>query len=104
MSNLTPEQKYLIVSAELKARGLKPAVRKKEKPKETWRLGENGFFTRSDGNLYVPTKTQGEFINSAAQFSAFVGSRGSGKTAAGAQKALKKVKEGLSGSVLNPDF
>ena len=88
----------------MKARGLKPAVRKKEKPKETWRLGENGFFTRSDGNLYVPTKTQGEFINSAAQFSAFVGSRGSGKTAAGAQKALKKVKEGLSGSVLNPDF
>ena len=80
MSNLTPEQKYLIVSAELKARGLKPAVRKKEKQKENWRLGENGFFTRSDGNLYIPTKTQGEFINSDAQFSAFIGARGSGKS------------------------
>ena len=80
MSNLTPEQKYLIVSAELKARGLKPAVRKKEKQKENWRLGENGFFTSSDGNLYVPTKTQGEFINSDSQFSAFIGARGSGKS------------------------
>jgi len=104
MSNLTPEQEFLIISAELKARGLQPVIRKKEKPKETWRLGENGFFTRSDGNLYIPTRTQGEFINSDAQFSAFIGARGSGKTAAGAQKALKKVKEGLSGAVLNPDF
>jgi len=101
--NLTSEQEYRMVLAEMKARGLS-RPEKKEVKKTTWSVGENGYFIRNDGNLYIPTEKQGNFIHSRAQYSAFLGARGSGKTAAGAQKALNKIKEGLSGSVLNPDF
>jgi len=67
-------------------------------------VDRNGYFTRRDGRYYNANESQKAFIDSKARFCAFVGSRGSGKTAAGAQKALRKVAQGLSGVIINPDF
>lgn len=104
---LTESQKEVLLAtlAEAKRRGLDipdSAIGKKEKLR--WKLGANGYFSRRDGKIYNPTDSQGGFITTNARFSLFYGSRGSGKSAAGSQKALKKIKEGQSGSVLNPDF
>jgi len=64
----------------------------------------NGYFVRRDGRMYDPTESQQNFILSSSRFILFYGSRGSGKTTAGAQKALKKISEGENGAVLNPVF
>lgn len=64
----------------------------------------DGYFTKLSGKRYIPIGDQGAFINSSAVFSAFIGSRGSGKSGAGSQKALKKISQGLSGAVFNPKF
>ena len=98
------EEEKALVLAEMKARGLVLPQRESKIKNITWKLGSNGYFPRSDGQEYIPTMKQGNFINSNAQFSAFLGARGSGKTAAGAQKGMQKIKEGQSGAVLNPDF
>ena len=44
------------------------------------------------------------FHASPARFRLLAGGRGSGKTAAGAQEALRRIRAGQSGAVLNPDF
>ena len=101
--NLTSEQEYRMALAEMKARGLSRP--KKEKVKElTWQLGENGYFVKSDGSFYTPTEKQAKFIASNAQYSAMITARAGGKTAAGSQKSLNKIKAGESGAVLNPNF
>lgn len=69
-----------------------------------WHVDENGYFIKIDGKHYEASVNQEGFINSRARFSLFYGSRGSGKSGAGAQKAMKKVRQGESGAVLNPDF
>jgi predicted phage terminase large subunit-like protein len=69
-----------------------------------WPIGSNGYFVRRDGKIYIPKGEQENFIQSTARFSLFRGGRGSGKTAAGAQKALLKIMKGESGAVLNPVF
>ena len=69
-----------------------------------WPLAPNNYFVRKDGKLYEPSPSQGNFINSTARYCLFYGSRGSGKSGAGAQKALKKIMLGESGAVINPDF
>jgi predicted phage terminase large subunit-like protein len=63
-----------------------------------------GYFSKLDGSLYKPTEQQEAFIASTARFVGFGGSRGSGKSGAGAQKALRKIMQGYSGGVLNADF
>ena len=63
-----------------------------------------GWTRRDDGHSYEPSEGQLEFHNSKARFKALVGGRGSGKSAAGAQEALKRIRKGLSGAVFNPDF
>lgn len=64
----------------------------------------HGYFSKLDGTLYSPTDEQGAFVKSDARFVGFFGGRGSGKSAAGAQKAVKKISQGYNGAVLNPDF
>lgn len=75
-----------------------------KKQKLNWPIAENGYFVRNDGKIYNPSEKQGAFIASKSPFSQFYGKRGSGKSAAGAQKALFKIKQGLPGAVMNPDF
>lgn len=98
-------QQLLAAILEAKIRGLTlpQNVTGRGKPLD-WKMGSNGYFTSREGKIYDPTDSQAGFVASDARYALFYGSRGSGKTAAGAQKALKKVKLGLSGAVLNPDF
>lgn len=88
---------------EAKARGIPIPTEKAEKRVE-WNLGSNGYFAREDGRLYTPTPTQESFINDDARYVCFASGRGGGKTAASAQKALRKIMQGESGAVLNPSF
>lgn len=103
------EQEYLALGLQyLRAKGVQLSTEtansgKKEKIK--WPVDPNGYFLKQDGKSYIPTEPQYNFIHSKAIFSLFFGSRGSGKTGAGAQKALRKIQEtGGDGSVMNPDF
>lgn len=102
------EQKRLLaVLLEMKARGI-PMPDGIEIPKTrndlNWGLGENGFFRKDDGNPYNPTDAHKLFASDTARFCLLRGSRGSGKTAAGAQKALLKVMQKKDGMVVNPDL
>lgn len=104
--NLSPEEKrrLLTILAEMKARGIE--IPKEEKPVFTdqWNIDENGYFVRDDGKHYNPGPNQKAFTLSKAAYSCMYGRRGCGKTGAGAQKALLKIHQGLSGSVINPDL
>jgi len=90
--------------AEAKRRGIDPKEEIKSFKKHKFTLGENGYFTNINGRIYDPTESQGAFIHSQARFSLFFGSRGCGKSGAGSQKALFKIKQGYSGAIYNPDF
>jgi hypothetical protein len=100
--------KALLAEAEARGIDLKHEIREKNiksaKVVARWPLDDNGYFRREDGRTYIPTKPQKGFIASRARFSCFRGGRGSGKSAAGAQKALQKIMRGEPGAVLNPDF
>ena len=61
-------------------------------------------FPRSDGHTYRPSGGQSSFHDDLARFRVLFGGRGSGKTTAGAHEALKYIRQGMSGAVLNPDF
>lgn len=67
-------------------------------------IGSNGYFLRNDGQPFEPSPAQEAFIKSTSRYSLFVAGRGSGKSAAGSQKALFKIMQGESGVVINPDF
>ena len=91
---------------EISSRGLQEpksvnpeAIKDKE-----WRLGGNGYFLRNDGHQYIPTEQQELFTKSTARFVLFRGGRGSGKSAAGSQKAMFKIMAGEDGAVINPVF
>jgi predicted phage terminase large subunit-like protein len=103
--NLSPEQKEELAIAieELERRGINipQAIHRK---RIRWPVDRNGYFVKKDGSYYEPSENQGGFVESPAYFSAFIGPRGSGKTGAGAQKALIKTARGGDGAVLNPDF
>ena len=97
-------RRVLQLAKELQARGIPVSQVLRQKERENWRQDERGYFLRYDGKRYNPTEGQENFIQSEARFCAFIGSRGSGKTSASAQKALRRIKRGLSGAVLNPEW
>jgi phage terminase large subunit-like protein len=109
-TQITSDEKKLLVAilAERKARGL-PIPADAEIPilfkgDEKWNLDENGYFIKKDGKHFNPRDELVEFINSTARFILLRSGRGGGKSTAGVQKGLLKVKQGLSGAVLAPDF
>ena len=69
-----------------------------------WYTTPEGFFYKRDGLPYVPNPKQRAFIDARARYVAFFAGRGAGKSSASAQKALRKLREGESGFVINPDF
>jgi predicted phage terminase large subunit-like protein len=117
LSNLSPEDRKTLLAAlqEMQVRGipipktlLNPAV-------QEWPVDKDGYFIRGDGKHFsvMYTDDKGErkvaeakknFIASPAFYSGLNGGRGSGKTGSGAQRALKKIMQGQSGVVINPDF
>lgn len=105
-SGLTEEQRtqLLIAMQEAKARGLEVDLDIVKPPIIKWPIDSNGYFTKNDGKFFQPTDSHAGFVLSTAVFAAFIGARGSGKSASGAQKALRKVEKGEPGAVFNPDF
>lgn len=108
---LSPEdqKKLLLAMNELKSRGIELPNDIREKLSEgekilKWPIDKNGYFVKKNGKHYEPSASQDAFIHSTARFALFYGSRGSGKSGAGAQKALTKIMNGESGAVINPDF
>jgi len=97
------KQELLLLIDELESRGVN-VPREMRRKRVKWPINKYGFFTKRDGSEYDPSENQGGFVESPAYFSAFIGPRGSGKTTAGAQKALVKTARGGDGAVLNPDF
>lgn len=102
-------RKLAAILMEMRARGIEPPKELAEfgsdtKKEAKWRLGGNGYFVKVDGVTYKPTEQQEGFIKSNARFVGFFGGRGSGKSAAGAQKALFKIMDGEDGAVINPVF
>ncbi len=65
-----------------------------------------GWLPRQDGKAYRHDQALAlqEFHESSARFRLLSGGRGSGKTSAGAQEALRRIRAGQPGAVLNPDF
>lgn len=98
------ERKLRVALHEMESRGLKLPPDFSFNSTDTLPISSNGYFTKTDGSLYNATEKQQGFIDNRARFSLFVGGRGSGKTGAGIQKALRKIKAGQSGAIMNPDF
>lgn len=100
------KQRKAALLAELKNRGLTipPELLEGTSRYLKWSVDEDGYFHKEDGVKFTPYEAQEGFIESNAIFCLFRGGRGSGKTASGAQKALRKIREGKSGGVINPDF
>jgi hypothetical protein len=101
---LTEDQELQILRDEMLRRGKDPDLAIQRR-KIAWPIGSNGYFIKRDGKFYNPSENQGGFVHSNAYFSAYIGPRGSGKSAGGAQKGLLKLAQhGGDGAVLNPDF
>lgn len=98
-------EKLAVLLAEAKSRGIKvPNMPNTAKKIRQWNIDKNGYFIKMNGSHYEASENQEGFIKSRARFVLFYGSRGSGKSGAGAQKAMEKIRQGESGAVLNPDF
>lgn len=101
------KKRALLIIAEMKARGI-PIPSGLEVPNSAgdlhWNLDENGYFIKNDGRNFSPRSVLVDFINDESRFILLKSGRGGGKSTAGAQKALKKIMDGKSGAVMNPDF
>lgn len=105
-SALTEEEarKLQILMAEAESRNIQVPLEVLDKSLVNFPIDENGFSIKNDGTIYRATKAQSGFINSNARFVLIYGPRGLGKSAAGSQKALKKIRQGYSGTIINPKF
>jgi phage terminase large subunit-like protein len=103
--SLDEKRKLFLLLIEKRARGEELPVFDDYSPVSSdWGVDENGYFLRNDGKHYEASPTQDKFIHCGARFAAFYSPRGGGKTASGAQKALKKIMQGESGAIINPDL
>lgn len=101
------KRKALWLISEMKSRGMEiptGLATLEDKGSLSWNLDENGYFAKVDGKKFSPRQVLVDFINDGSRFILLKSGRGGGKSTAGAQKALKKVMEGKSGAVMNPDF
>ena len=97
------KEKLFLILDELKSRGLSiPETVYRTTLK--WTVDRNGNFPKMDGKFYNPNENHQNFLDSNARFLALISARGGGKSAAGSQKSLQKIRQGQSGAVLNPDF
>lgn len=101
------KKKLLLIVTEMKARGM-PIPEGLSLPesgnKDNWHVDEQGYFIKNDGKKFNPRTELEAFINDESRFILLKSGRGGGKSASGCQKALRKIKEGKSGAVMNPDF
>ena len=97
------KKKLIIALMEKRARGQELPKIVSETYKDKWGVDSRGYFPKSDGKIFNPYEQQDEFVRDLqSYFVLFAGSRGSGKSSGGAQKALRKILMGESGAVMNP--
>ena len=101
------QERLILLVDEAKRRGIEiPTI----KTRIDFPVDSNGFFTKEDGTRYDPLDEDGNirestrFVESKAVLSALISGRMGGKSAAGAQKAVKKISQGESGAIFNPRF
>ena len=106
LTGLTPEEEkeLSLYLAEAEARGINVASEISVHQKKPWPFDNRGYLVKSDGTAYTPIGGQEGFLKSNSRFLGYIGSRGSGKSACGSQKAARKIAKGLPGVVANPDF
>jgi len=106
VSALTEEEKreLQVLLAEADNRNLEIPVEVVNKSLYRFPRDSSGYFIKSDGGKYRATEAHAGFLASNARFVLFYGSRGAGKSAAGAQKALDKISQGFDGTIINPTF
>jgi len=106
LANLTDEEKQRLVLLvnEMEKRGIKIPPEYLNVQLRKFPTDSKGYFVKLDGRVYNPTQSHEEFINSKARFVGLFSGRGAGKSAAGSQKALRKIEQGEPGAILNPDF
>lgn len=101
-------KRLFLIQKELEARGEKVnqniLQNFQDRKKASFPIDPNGYFLRLDGKSYKPSENHKGFVWSPSRFSALWGPRGCGKSGGGAQKALRKISEGESGMVINPDM
>lgn len=105
--NQLDKRRLLLVISEMKARGIpipENLVLPEPVSTSSWNVDSRGYFIKRDGKHFTPRPTLEAFINDKSRFILLKSGRGGGKTTAGAQKALLKIKQGLPGAVMNPDF
>lgn len=102
------KRNLMIMFMEAQARGIKVELPvglfEDATSADKWPTDENGYFIKNDGSVYHPNEDHIAFLNSKARYSYLYGSRGCGKSITGSQKALQKIKLGLTGAIINPDF
>lgn len=100
------KQRKAALIAELKSRGLTIPQELLDGTRRylKWPDNDGGYFPKMDGTPFIPYDAQRLFIESRAIYCLFRGGRGSGKTGSGGQKGLRKIRQGQSGGVINPDF
>lgn len=99
------KKRLAIALAEAKNRGLNIDLESFDEVKsKIWPVDSSGYFVKNDGTLFNANEHQKNFVFSQASFSGLISGRGGGKTSSGAQKSLRKIRQGQSGVVINPDF
>lgn len=106
---LNPDEKRRLAFAlqEMKSRGLPIPEEYADlfkKKIQLWPVDKSGYFIRRDGHLFKPYEQQRLFVDAPQRYTLFRGGRGSGKSGGGAQKALRRIQQGLNGAVINPVF
>jgi predicted phage terminase large subunit-like protein len=106
LGGLTEEEQdqLALLLVEARSRGIDISSEISIAQKKPWPFDSRGYLVKGDGSLYTPIGGQEGFIDSRARFLGFIGSRGSGKSACGAQKSARKISKGLPGVIGNPDF
>ena len=101
------KQRLILILSEMKSRGMPIPVGFEISDTENldnWHQDERGYFIKRDGKKFNPRQVLEDFINDESRFILLKSGRGGGKTASAVQKILKKIKQGKSGAVMNPDF
>ena len=97
------EFKHLLAEAE--NRGLELPIERLDPRKIKFPKTPEGYYYKQSGKPFIPiSDAQSGFIRSVGRYTLFAGSRGSGKSASGAQKALAKLEAGEPGMIMNPVF
>lgn len=99
-------KKLLFLMMEMKSRGMDISQFEIPETRQdlSWGVDPNGYFVKNNGKPFVPRPVLEEFIKDESRFILLKSGRGGGKSSAGAQKTLFKIKQGESGAVMNPDF